>query len=140
MFVITQQLFNNGFGDDGQRFPFDDDEPMHSLNLAVDENMNDIMDIPEISDIPNAPGPQLMHSAHVHTPQQSKEQSTQHSTHAESANENATNLLGNSSLSSLPTSVVAQNKKSTAKRRRATLLVDEETIIPGRIMIERMSK
>lgn len=128
-------MFNNGFGDDGQRFPFDEDEPMGNQNSAVDENMNDIMDIPDMPDIPDL---QPIQSPHVDTTQPSKEQPTQHSTHDASGNGNTTNRLGETTLLSLSSSIVVQKRKS--KKRRTTILLDEETIIPSKIMKARISE
>lgn len=113
IFLTMQLLFNGGFGEDGRGFSFDDDELMPTVNLGGFENMDDIICASQLAKICDAPGLQL---------------------------ENATDLLVNLSLSSYPTSVVAPKNKSSTKRRQMTLLMDEEMIIPGRIMKERISK
>lgn len=113
----------NGFGDeDGQQFGLDFDEPM-GTNAGFDENMNAIMDIPDIDLEP-------IQSPHVDT--------TQLSTHPESGHETTKTLLSN--LSSLSSSIVARKKKSTTNKRRTTLMVDDETEIPTKIMKMRTSK
>lgn len=112
------------FGDDGQPFGFDLDEPMGEIT-GFDENMNISMDI---SDIDNEP----IQSLHEDTTAAS-------STHHKNDNGNTTALL--SDLSSLPpVSIAPRKKKSTINKRRTTLLLDEENEIPNKIMKKRISK
>lgn len=134
-------MINYGFGDTDQVFPFDD-QPMVNVSSAVDENMNNIMDIamdldmPNISNASDVSDMQPIQSAHVDTTQKSKEQST----HVidENGNENTKALLDELSL--VPSSIGVQKKKNATKRRRTTLLLDEEKIIPSKIMRARTSK
>ena len=111
----------NGFGDDGQSFGLDNNEPMDINPFVLDENMNDVMD----------GGFEPIQSPVVDTTQLSSNHGN-----IENGNKNAKTLLTDWSI---PSTTIVRKKKRTTKMRQ-TLMVDQETEISNEFMRKRLTE